>query len=64
MPKYLVTLLTYQDIVVEADNEDQARDIAFGGSEPSDWDDAVDGDVYVEEYDGHKLAFNQKEEVK
>jgi hypothetical protein len=64
MPKYHVTLLSYQDIFIEADSEEEARDIAFYKTSPEDWDDPVAGDLYVEEYEGNKIAFNQKEEMK
>lgn len=64
MPKYLVTLVSYQDIIIEADNEEDATNIAHYETSPEDWDEPEAGDLFVEEYDGDKPAFNQKEESK
>lgn len=65
MAKFLVTMTTYQTLVVEADSEEEASFIANEQSDDDDWDDPfVDWDLLVEPYDGHREAFNQKEESK
>jgi len=64
MPKFIVTLLSYQDVIVEADNEVEAEHIALH-MDPDNWSDLeTDGYTYVDPYDGDKPAFNQKEESK
>jgi hypothetical protein len=62
MKKYIVTLVSYQDLIVEAENDEEANRIALYESNPEDWDDPVmDGEIYIEEYSGDKTAFNEKE---
>lgn len=64
MPRFIVTLLSYQDVIVEADDEVEAEHIALY-MDPDNWSDfETSGDIYVDLYDGEKPAFNQKEESK
>jgi hypothetical protein len=63
MKKYLITLVLYQDIVVEANSPEEAEYISIHQAKNEDWDDIeTDGQVYCDEYTGDRLAFNRKEE--
>lgn len=62
MKKFIVTHVLYQDIIIEAENAEEAERIALYETMPDQWDDpSAEGDLYVEEYEGDKTPFNQKE---
>ena len=60
MPKYSVTLQLFQTVIVEADNPEEAENVAtFLDQEV--WDKTeleTDGDMYVEVYEGDKPPVN------
>lgn len=61
MPKFIVTLVSYQDVIVEADNEEHAHDTLFSLKD-SDWGLPEDGDLYIEPYEGDRPAVNGEEQ--
>ena len=57
MPKYFITLTLYQTCIVEADNEDEAREIA--NFDAVDWSEPeADGPFYIDQLDEDDIAVN------
>ena len=61
MPKYLVTMIYYENCIIEAPNEEEAKRIACFEADSDDWGGPFpSGEILIEEYKGDRPAFNEE----